>query len=362
MNRLHRKAWVVSRLGMSILKAKLLKQRNPIFVGLYITNQCNLRCSYCFVNVEDRFNNPARKGFTTEEIFKIVDDLYAMGTRWIFLLGGEPLVHNGIAQIVRHIVRKGILLHILTNGTLIEQKIDQIEQADGVCVSIDGGESSTDRMRGQGTFKRALRGVEIALSRGMKTRIHAVLDRYSITEMEMLAGMAQQIGVTITIAPPNYLGKSDIPALSLTREEYQDFYRRYRRLKELGYPIGNSYFSIDKALHWPIGYHEFISPGQRFNSYRPIPCVIGRWHGCIDAEGTVFNCIQRGCLDGLNLKEVGLKRAWNQLPERRSDCLSCASINTIETSAYLNLKPEIIGDGIRFFFGRLKATTKGSRE
>jgi MoaA/NifB/PqqE/SkfB family radical SAM enzyme len=353
-NRLGRRASILAALGGSILKAKLLNRRVPIFVGFYLTNRCNLRCSYCFVNIENRFNDPSRSGFTKDEACRTVDELYALGTRWIFLLGGEPLLHQDIGDVVAHIVKKGILLHILTNGTLIEQKIDKIEAADGVCVSIDGGESSTDRMRGQGTFKRALRGVEIALSRGMQTRIHAVLDRYSTTEMEMLAEMAQQLGVTITIAPPNYLGKSDSPALSLTREEYQDFYRRYRRLKELGYPIGNSYFSIDKALHWPIGYHEFISPGQRFNGYRPIPCVIGHWHGCIDAEGTVFNCIQRGCLDGLNLREVGLKRAWNELPERRPDCLSCASINTIETSAYLNLRPEIIRDGIRFFFGRLK--------
>jgi MoaA/NifB/PqqE/SkfB family radical SAM enzyme len=304
--------------------------------------------------VENRFDDPRRGGFTGSEVCKLVDDLYAMGTRWIFLLGGEPLVHRDIGKIVRHIVNKGILLHILTNGTLIEQKIEEIEPADGVCVSIDGGELSTDKMRGQGTFKKALRGVEAALSRGIKTRVHAVLDKYSFGEMEMLAEMARNMGVTITISPPNHLGTSNDPALSLTREEYQDFYQRYRTLKKQGYPIGNSYFSIDKALHWPVGYHEFITAEEKTNGYKPIPCVIGQYHGCIDAEGTVFNCIQRGCLDGLNFKEVGLQKAWDELPARRMDCVSCASINTIETSAYLNMRPEILADGFRFFFGRRK--------
>lgn len=353
MTRLLRRVRVLSKLGGTILKAKVLQRRTPVFIGLYITNQCNLRCGYCFANVEGRFDDPKRCGFSGEQVCRIVDDLYAMGTRWIFLLGGEPLLHKEIGPIVRHIVGKGILLHILTNGTLIEEKIDEIELADGVCVSIDGGEFSTDKMRGKGTFRRALRGAEVALSRGMKTRIHAVLDKHSLSEMEMLANMVQKMGIPITISPPNYLGQTDNPALQLTREEYQDFYRRYRELKQRGYPIGNSLFSINKALHWPIGYHEFIGQKREVNGYTPIPCVIGYWHGCVDAEGTVFNCIQRGCLDGLNLKEVGLRKAWDELPHRRRDCISCASINTIETSAYLNLRPEIILDGIRFFFGRI---------
>ncbi|MBF0518992.1 MAG: radical SAM protein [Nitrospirae bacterium] len=353
-DKLIRRAKILSKLGSAIVKAKLLKERKPIFVGLYITNLCNLRCKYCFVNIDDRFNEPSRAGFNKDEVIKIVDELYEMGTRWIFLLGGEPLMHKDIGPIVKHITKKGILLHILTNGTLIKQKIDEIDTADSVCISIDGAEDSTDKMRGQGTFKRALSGVETALSRGMLVRVHAVLNKHSLTEMDALVEMAKEMKITITISPPNYLGKSDDPALALTTEEYKEFYLRYRKLKEKGYPIGNSFYSIDKSLHWPISYHNFITTEQKFAHYKPIPCVIGYTHGCIDAEGTMFNCIQRGCLDGLNIKEVGIKRAWDALPERRADCVSCSSINTIETSAYLNLIPDIMLDGFRFFLGQRK--------
>lgn len=352
MKRFFRRISILCRLGLSIGTAKLLRQRRPVFMGLYITNRCNLRCSYCFVNIEDRFDDPTRAGFSGDQVLKVVDQLYERGTRWIFLLGGEPVMHPEIGRIVRHIVSKGILLHILTNGTLVEQKIEDIEAADGLCISIDGGEESTDAMRGKGTFKRALRGVEVGLSRGMRVRIHAVLNRHSMGEMESLAEMARNMGVTITISPPNFLGHADDPALEVSREEYKDFYRRYRSLKEQGYPIGNSFYSIDKALNWPVGYHEFIRVGEKHEGYEPIPCVIGNLHGCIDAEGTMFNCIQLGCLEGLNINEVGIDRAWEDLPRRRSECISCASVNTIETAAYLNLLPDIFRDGLRFFLGR----------
>lgn len=354
MSSLTRRVRILAKLGLGILGAKLSRARRPIFVGLYITNRCNLRCAYCFVNVEDRFDNPSRAGFSGDEVIRLVDELHAMGTRWIFLLGGEPLMHPEIGRIVRHIVGKDILLHLLSNGTLVERKIDEIDEADGICISIDGGEAATDAMRGKGTFQKALRGVEIALSRGMKTRLHAVLNKHSLGDLEQLARMAREMGVTLTVSPPNYLGTAEDASLQLTPGDYKDFFRRYRALKTEGYPIGNSFYSIDKALQWPVSYHEFIRPGQRFPDYEPIPCVIGDLHGCIDAEGTMFNCIQRGCLDGLNVREVGVKRAWDALPQRRADCLSCASVNTIETSAYLMLRREIFMDGLRFFFGRGK--------
>ena len=66
----------------------------------------------------------------------------------------------------------------------------------------------------------------------------------------------------------------------------------------------------------------------------------------------MFNCIQRGVLDGLNIKDVGIKKAWDALPEFRKDCNMCSSMNTIETAAYLNLRKEIVMEGIKFFFGK----------
>lgn len=356
MNRSIRRANILTKLVSKILYAKLTRQRCPIFMGLYITNRCNLRCSYCFVNVDNRMDNPCRRGFTKDEIFKQVDELYAMGMRWVFMLGGEPLEHENIGEIVKYITDKGILLHLLTNGTLIEQKIDAIEAADGVCVSIDGGEEATDKLRGKGVFRRALRGAEIALSRGMNTRIHAVLNKYSFNDMEMLANIAREKGLTITLSPINDAECKNDPnsEFVMTDEEYRNFYIQYRKLKEKGYPIANSYYAIDKVINWPIGYHERIAPEQSFHGYKVIPCVMAETHACIDAEGAMFTCIQQ-FMDGLNIKEVGIKEAWDYLPNKRKRCNSCASMNTIETAAYLRLRPEIIMEGIKFFFGRRKS-------
>ena len=108
MSRFLRKTRVLSKLVANIAYAKILNKRRPIFLGLYITNTCNLRCSYCFHNVEDRYDDKSRPDPKTLEIFRQVDEMYALGTRWIFLLGGEPTVHKDIG--------KRLLSILLTRG------------------------------------------------------------------------------------------------------------------------------------------------------------------------------------------------------------------------------------------------------
>ena len=365
MNRFLRKTRVLSKLGFKTLEAKLFNKRIPIFLGFYITNTCNLRCTYCFHNVENRYDDKSRPDPKTEEVLRQVDEMYDLGTRWIFLLGGEPLVHKDIKKIVKHITDKGILLHIFTNGIMIPKRFKDIESADGVAISVDGGEEATDAMRGKGAFKRAFEAAEICVKAGMQTRIHAVINQHSFRDMDVLAKMCLQKGIHLTLSPLNSIGDGlgqkhggNDPALRMSREQYQEFYRLYRKLKTEGYPISNSLYSIDKAANWPVDHHRWIrrdgvnGKAEEFPNYKQEPCVIGDTHGCIDSEGTMFNCIQRGVLDGLNIKDVGIKKAWDALPEFRKDCNMCSSMNTIETAAYLNLRKEIVMEGLKFFFGR----------
>ena len=373
MSRFFRKTRVLSKLVANVAYAKILKKRRPIFLGLYITNTCNLRCTYCFHNVEDRYDDKSRPDPKTLEIFRQVDEMYDLGTRWIFLLGGEPLVHKDIGKIVKYITDKGILLHIFTNGIMVPKRFEQIKSADGVAISVDGGEEATDVMRGKGAFKRAFEAAEICVKAGMQTRVHAVINKHSFNDMEFLAKKCQKVGCHITLSPLNSIGDGmgqkhggNDPSLRMSKDQYKEFYRLYRKLKTDGYPISNSLYSIDKAATWPTDYHKWIQREgingpdeefagynvEEFAGYKQEPCVIGYTHGCIDSEGTMFNCIQRGVLDGQNIHDVGIKNAWDALPEFRKDCNMCSSMNTIETAAYMNLRKEILMEGVKFFFGR----------
>jgi len=91
MNRLLKKYVPITKAAFQYLKARTLGRRIPLYVGFFITQKCNLNCIYCFPDSPNRKNETE---FSTEEIFRIVDELYAMGTRYITILGGEPLIRK----------------------------------------------------------------------------------------------------------------------------------------------------------------------------------------------------------------------------------------------------------------------------
>jgi hypothetical protein len=79
-------------------------------------------------------------------------------------------------------------------------------------------------------------------------------------------------------------------------------------------------------------------------------CASGYTYGAIDSSGVMFNCINLGIQNGLNVREVGIRKAWDHLPEirRKTECVSCAMLNTVETSVYMNLSRAIWWDALKY--------------
>ena len=339
----------MSRVVKNILISRIFNKRMPIFLSLCLTNACNLRCTYCYANIDNRFDNNPHEGFTKEEVFKIIDEFYSMGARMVFLLGGEPLVHNNIGDIVKYITKKGMHLDILTNGTLVEKKIEEIKTAHNICFSLDGDEEFNDSLRGKGVFNKALSGIDICKKNNVGARVHAVMTKGSLKQLKFLANLCKQKKIILTYSPPNYLGNSEEQEIfKISDEEYKEFWLVYKELKKKGYPIGNSYAAIDKVLNWPINYHDYIKPDEKFDNYKPIFCASGHTYCAVDSDGTLCNCINLGMKTGLNIREVGIKKAWEKLPDFRKNCYSCASLNTVETSIYMQLEPSIFFDAIKY--------------
>lgn len=339
-------------LGANILKAKITGKRIPVFLSLFITNKCNLRCKYCFVVREDIDKTILSAEYTFEQVRDIIDEFYSMGTRMVFLLGGEPLLHPEIGRIVDYITSKGIYLHVITNGTLIKSKLNEIKKAHALCVSLDGTGEINDDIRGKGMSAKVIENVKHAVAAGVPVRIHAVLTRYNLNDIHNLAQLCKDIGVTLSISPPNFLGETDMPYMRITSEEYKKFWTEYLDMFDKHFPIGNSREAIVKCIAWPTDYHQFIKPGEKFPGYKPTFCLNGYTYACLGAEGTMYNCINRGCLNGPSIHEHGIKKCWDMLLEWRPDCVSCSSINCIETAMLLDMRLRSVLLGLRFHASR----------
>ena len=104
------------------LHEKVAGQRIPINGSLELTFRCNLRCVHCYA-AHGHQGIPGKQELTFAEICGILDQIVDEGCLWLLLTGGEPLLRPDFLDIYTYAKRKGLLVTLFTNGTLITPRI-----------------------------------------------------------------------------------------------------------------------------------------------------------------------------------------------------------------------------------------------
>ncbi len=133
---LARQGWNLLSVHASFKRKKVMN--SPIFGGFVITYRCNETCPMCNVyKLRDKV-----RGMKTDEWLDIVDQFAELKVAGISIAGGEPLVYEGILDVIRRIKSHKIPVSISTNGLLLRRKglADELLDTgiDSIAISIDG--------------------------------------------------------------------------------------------------------------------------------------------------------------------------------------------------------------------------------
>ena len=194
-----------------LMKAKLFSVNIPLIVALNITNRCNLNCTYCY---GDYYNRKTRD-FTKQELFDLIETLYKMGTRIIYLSGGEPLLRKDVGEIIDTIKSKNMLCFLNSNGLLVPNKLNEIKNIDSLTISLDGKEDVNDKNRGQGTYKRAVKAIEVAKDAGIHVATNTVINQDTLYSVDYVISLANKLGFTAEFNLPyaQSMGNKNNPIL-----------------------------------------------------------------------------------------------------------------------------------------------------
>ncbi len=100
--------------GYNLLEsAKRLVDRKPLQCSLYVTDRCNLDCSYC-TEYDNSVPHPP-----LADLKMWLRKIRELGTMRIALVGGEPLLHPDIVEVVRYCRELGFATSLTTNGFLL---------------------------------------------------------------------------------------------------------------------------------------------------------------------------------------------------------------------------------------------------
>jgi uncharacterized Fe-S cluster-containing radical SAM superfamily protein len=152
----------------------------PAFLYLSITNGCNLQCQGCWVNVTGK-----RSMLEKDEIDRIIATSQRYGSNFFGVLGGEPLMHPQLMDILA--AHRDCYFQLFTNGTLITEDVAmRLRELGNVTplISIEGVEEKADeRRRGEDVYKRTMEGLANCTKAGLVTGVASSICRSNIDDL-----------------------------------------------------------------------------------------------------------------------------------------------------------------------------------
>jgi len=134
---------------------------------------CNLRCTHC-LNASGP-ETPWLAPLDAAAARRAIAEADALGVREIYFTGGEPFLHREILPLLEHSLNVAATT-VLTNGTVMtDARLDALaalartaRYSLEIRVSLDAPDAaSNDRVRGAGTWQRAVRTIQALDARGL---------------------------------------------------------------------------------------------------------------------------------------------------------------------------------------------------
>ncbi|HOV48909.1 MAG TPA: radical SAM protein [Anaerolineae bacterium] len=182
------------------LHKKALATRTPVSGAFELTFRCNLRCKHCYVGDARGGGAPNGSELSFKQWRSIFDQVADAGTLWVLLTGGDPLLHPDFEQIYTYVKRKGFIVQLFTNGTLLTPRmLDLLAENPPfyIEISLYGLTQETyERVTGiPGSHARCMRGIEALLERGLPLQLKTMVMTLNRHELWDMQAYARNLGV-----------------------------------------------------------------------------------------------------------------------------------------------------------------------
>lgn len=151
--------------------------RKHSYLRISITENCNLRCTYC-MPAEGIALTPKSHLMTADEIISIAKTFVNLGVNKIRLTGGEPLVRKDAKDIIQRLGKLGVELTLTTNGILVHDFIETFKEA-GVHtlnVSIDSlKKDKFNQITRRNYFDKFWKNLELLDANGFQLKLNVVV-------------------------------------------------------------------------------------------------------------------------------------------------------------------------------------------
>lgn len=212
--------------GLSTANSALAQVSPPLWLLAELTYRCPLQCPYC--------SNPvdfAKSGseLTTEQWIEVFRQAREMGAAQLGFSGGEPLVRQDLAELVKAARDLGYYTNLITSGIgLTEARIAELSEAglDHIQISFQAADEEVNNMLAgsKKAFAQKLAMAKAVKAAGYPMVLNFVTHRHNIDRMDRIIELCIELEADfVELATCQFYGWAELnrAALLPTREQLE---------------------------------------------------------------------------------------------------------------------------------------------
>jgi radical SAM protein with 4Fe4S-binding SPASM domain len=169
----------------------------PRDIELELTARCNNACRHCYINLPVNDAEAKSQEMSFEEVKGIVDEAVALGVLGCLVTGGEPLLRPDFCELYLYLKRKGLLVTVFTNATLITgEHVELFKKYPPrkLEISVYGvtRETYENLTRVPGTFDKFMHGLNLLLEAGIRVTLKTMAIRSNYHELSEIARFCRE--------------------------------------------------------------------------------------------------------------------------------------------------------------------------
>ena len=280
----------------------------PLGGGFELTPSCNLDCKMCYVHLSDKqIAESGKKILTGDQWINLIDQAVDAGMMHAVITGGEAMLHPEFDRIYLHLLDKGILLTVNTNGILLtEKRIEFFKKHPPKMIQISlygANEDEYENITGQRVYAKVINAVNLMKKSELFFEVGITPNRYMKSSggelLELLDSMGVFYSMNGSLFKPREGTEREREEHDISLDEYIELYKARGKLR------GREYTPICMEDVRPVG-------GGQSNKPKGFRCAGGRSSFAITWDGKVHPCLMMTEI-GYDLSEISFLDAWKRI-------------------------------------------------
>jgi len=251
----------------------------PYRMDLALTYRCQNQCGHCYNEPRDL------KEISLEHWRRVITRTWELGIPHIVFTGGEPTLHEGLADLVAWSERLGQVTGLVTNGRnigrpgylhdLVVKGLDHVQ-----VTVLSSQEDVHDRLVGSsGAWKETISGLRTALQEDLYVSTNTTIMRSNLEGLEGTMRFLMSLGVKNIAFNGLIRSGKGVNAEGISYAELTEALTMLKRLANEG--------GVKLIWYTPTPYHEFNPINHGLGIKQCTACSLNM---AVEPDGTVLPC------------------------------------------------------------------------